>query len=145
MRQTYRTIFDRFFTILTGLSVVLLIVVLLVILGPMLWRGFGAVVFDGTVEFRKMQLAEFGHGSQEKVRAEAAEIQSRRQVVYNILDEFKNGIDTEQLTDRAKSIYRDFGKELQRKDVPRQEYTELRSLTRELRNRLIDAFESTDK
>ncbi len=144
MRQTYRTILDRVFTMLTGLSVVLLIVVLFVILGPMLWRGFGAVVFKGTVEYRKMQLAEFGHGKQAAVRAETDEIESRRQVVYGMLSEFKSGIDTEELTDRAKSIYRDFGRELQQRDVPREQYTELRSLTRDIRNRLIDAFESHD-
>jgi phosphate transport system permease protein len=119
-------------------------VVLLVVLGPMLRRGLGAVVFQGTVEFRKMQLAEFGHGRESMVRAESSKTEAPRDQVYAILDDFKSGVDTETLTDQAKEIYRAFGKELQRKGIVREEYTALRSLARHIRNKLLDAFSSID-
>ncbi|MEJ2704011.1 MAG: phosphate ABC transporter permease PstA [Sedimentisphaerales bacterium] len=144
MRATYRTLLDRAFTVVTGLSALLLMVVLLVVLGPMLRRGLGAVVFQGTVEFRKMQLAEFGHGRESMVRAESSKTEAPRDQVYAILDDFKSGVDTETLTDQAKEIYRAFGKELQRKGIVREEYTALRSLARHIRNKLLDAFSSID-
>jgi phosphate transport system permease protein len=144
MRSAYRTLFDKAFTVITALSALLLVVVLAVVLGPMLRRGMGAVVFKGTVEFRKMQLAEFGHGREAEVRAESDKTEAARNRVYEILDAFKSGVDTETLTDEAKEIYRAFGKELQRKGVVREEYTALRSLARDIRNKLLDAFSSTD-
>lgn len=144
MKTAYRTIFDKAFTILTGLTVVLLIAVLFVILGPMFRKGLSAIVFKGTVEFRKMQLAEFAHGDAAEVRRESEEAETARREVYAMIDEFKSGIDSEKLADRAKDIYREFGQELRRKDLPRDEYTSMRSLARDIRDRLIEAFESHD-
>jgi phosphate transport system permease protein len=143
MKASGRVILDKAFTAITGLSVVLMVIVLVVILGPMLWRGFGAVAFKGTVEFRKMQLAEFGHGDESEVKAETAKTETARKTVYEMIDKFKSGVDFEKLTDRAKDIYRDFGKELQRKEVPLEEYTLLRSLSRKIRDELIAAFSSS--
>ena len=144
MKSSGRVILDKAFTAVTGLSVVLMVIVLVVILGPMLWRGFGAVAFKGTVEFRKMQLAEFGHGDESEVKAETARTETARKTVYEMIDKFKSGVDFEQLENRAKEVYRDFGKELQRKEVSREEYTSLRSLSRKIRNELIAAFSSSN-
>jgi len=144
MKASGRVILDKVFTVITGLSVILLIIVLLVILGPMLWRGLSAVAFKGTVEFRKMQLAEFGQGDESAVHIETAKAETAQKTVYEMIDRFKNGVDFEKLADRAKDIYRDFGEELQRKGLPREEYTELRSLSRKIRNELTAAFSSRD-
>ena len=59
MRMLLRHILDKLFTSLAGLSVVLMAAALVVILGPIVWRGTGAVLFRGTVEFRRMQLEQF--------------------------------------------------------------------------------------
>jgi len=142
MKASYRTIFDKIFTVITGFAVLSMVIVLFVILGPMLHRGFGAVLFKGTVEFRKMQLAEFGHGNQKQIRAQAERTEAVRANVYDMIDGFKSGVDIEQLTDRAKDIHRDFGKELKLKEVPREQYTALRSLSRNIRDRLTEAFSS---
>jgi len=145
MRVAVRTTFDKAFTALAALSVGLLCLVLVMILGPMTWRGIGAVVFRGTVAFRKMQLAEFGHGSESEIQAEVAEAEAVRKRIYEIIDAFKRGIDTEELTDKARRIHRDFGEELRYKQIPRQQYTELRSMTRDIRDHLEAAFASQDK
>jgi phosphate transport system permease protein len=144
MKVNFRTVFDKIFTGLTGLSVFLLVGVLFVILGPMFQQGLGAVFFKATVEFRKMQLAEFGHGNQAQVRAQTERTEVVRAKVYELIDEFKSGVDTEQLSERARNIYRAFGDQLQLKDIPREQYTALRSLGRDIRNRLIEAFEAID-
>ena len=142
MKTRFRTIFDKFFTIATGFAVLLLVAVLFVILGPMLLRGLGAVFFKGTVEFRRMQLAEFGHGDPVQIREETNQAEAARSKVYELIDKFKSGVDTEQLTDRAKDIYRNFTDELRLRDLPREQYTALRSLSRDIRDRLTEAFSS---
>jgi phosphate transport system permease protein len=91
-----------------------------------------------------MQLAEFGHGNQTQVRAQTERTEVVRAKVYELIDEFKSGVDTEQLSERARNIYRAFGDQLQLKDIPREQYTALRSLGRDIRNRLIEAFEAID-
>jgi len=145
MHLRLRNIFDKTFTLLTGCSVALLSGVLLIILGPMLWRGAAAVFFRGTVEWRKMQLAEFGHGDAEDVRREVQQAQIERRPVYDILAKFKKGLDVDNLRDRATQIYRQFGNELRFKDISGEEFTSLRALARELRDKLEDAFTSEDK
>ncbi len=143
MKTNFRNVFDKVFTVLTGFAVLSLVVVLFVILGPMLYRGLGAVFFKGTVEFRKMQLAEFGHGNQAQVRKEAERTEEVRAHVYDMINRFKSGVDTERLTERAKDIHRNFGNELRLKEVPREQYTALRSLSKDIRNRLTEAFSSS--
>ncbi|MDD5328322.1 MAG: phosphate ABC transporter permease PstA [Phycisphaerae bacterium] len=145
MRSVIRQIADKVFTFLTGTSVVLLTLVLLVVLGPMVWRGSKAVIFEDTTEFRKMQLDLYNRGNPTSIEAENSETESFRKVVYETIDKFKHGIDTEELIDRTKQIYRQFGKELQYKGVTNEQYQEIRSLARELRDKLQTAFESNDK
>jgi phosphate transport system permease protein len=145
MNLRLRNILDKAFTVLTGSSVVLIAAVLLVVLGPMLWRGAGAVLFRGTVEFRKMQLAEFGHGDASAVKEETEQVQKARSKVYATVDKFKQGLDASALKDRATQIYRQFGNELRYNNVTGSQFTELRSMARQLRDKLEDAFASDDK
>ncbi|MFA5784703.1 MAG: phosphate ABC transporter permease PstA [Phycisphaerae bacterium] len=145
MRHTIRRITDKAFTILAGTSIVLLTFVLLIVLGPMVWRGAKAVIFKDTVEFRKMQLNLYNRGNPESLEIETAETERFRKTVYEIVDDFKHGIDTEALVNKSKQIYRQLGKELRYKEVTDQEYQRIRSLARDLRDRLQAAFESNDK
>ena len=145
MRSIVRRITNKTFTLLTGLSVLLLTFVLLIVLGPMVWRGAKAVVFTETIEFRKMQLDLYHRGDTEKLEAEIANTEAFRKTVYETIDNFKHGIDTEELIDKSKQIYRQFGNELRYKGIEGQQYQEIRSLARDIRDRLREAFESDDK
>lgn len=145
MRFIVRRITDKIFTVLTGTSVVLLVLVLLTVLGPMLWRGSKAVVFRDTIEFREMQLALHGRGNSAKIKAQSDEAESVRAVAYDIIKKFKSEIDTQLLIEETKQIYRKFDTELQHKDSGGDQYQKMRKLTRELRNKLQAAFESNDR
>jgi len=145
MRPIIRQITDKAFTFLTGTSVVLLTFVLLIVLGPMVWRGAKAVIFKDTVEFRKMQLDLYNRGNPASLKIQNTEAESFRKIVYETIDTFKHGIDTEELIDRTKQVYRQFGKELRYKGITGEEYQKIRSLARELRDKLQAAFESNDK
>lgn len=144
MNQRTRIQLDHLFTAATGASIVLLLLVLVTVLGPMVYRGSHAVFFDGTVEFRRMQRDLFGRGDAAALEAEIARTQSFRQHVYEIIDEFKKGMDIEGMSSRVREIYRQFGEELRQKDIPSQQYTKLRELTRGIRDKLEAAFASQD-
>jgi phosphate transport system permease protein len=136
---------DQLFTVATGLSVVLLTLVLIAVLGPMVYRGSSAVFFQGTVEFRKMQRDLFKRVDETTLNAEIAQTERFRSQVYAMIDEFRKGVDVEALSARVREIHRQFGEELRDKDIPSDQYTELRGLTREIRDNLETAFASQDK
>jgi len=144
MNLPLRRTLDKIFTVLTGLSVVLLALVLIAVLGPMVYRGAGAVLFTGTVEFRKMQRDLFDRGGGPALEAEIAQTNETRQVVYDMIDEFRKGIDVESMSSQVRNIHREYGQELRYQDVPMDQYIERRGLSREIRNKLEDAFASQD-
>ncbi len=145
MKEAFRIILDKLFTIATGIAVLGIVLLLFLILCPMLYHGFGAVFFKGTVEFRKMQLAEFNHGNSEQVKQEALQTQQVRQVVYGLLNKFSSGIDAEKLIEKVKQIDRTFGKELQLQENGGEKYRDLRDLSRNIRDNLIKALSSDNK
>jgi len=145
MKIVARCILDNIFTALTWAVVFIIVILLLMILGPILSRGTKAVVFRDTLEFRKMQLALFNRGNEAKLSAEISAIIPIRQKIYDTIDKFKSGIDTESLTEQVRKIYRNCGQELSYKELRPQQYTETRSLLKEIRDRLQTAFASTDK
>jgi len=146
MNVRLRRIANRGFTGASVLSVVLLTAALLIILGPMLFKGTTAVFFHGTVEFRKVQLHEFSRGDPAALAKEIAATEKAREPIYRLLDEFRRGIDTGRLEGEARHVYRELGKQLKhRKGVGPEERIRIRRFFRGLRNTLIDAYECTDK
>lgn len=144
MKLSTRAMLNKVFTAVTGLSVVALVLVLIAVLGPMVYRGSGAVLFSGTVEFRKMQRDLFERFRPESLAAEIAETEEVRREVYRMVDEFKKGIDIDAMSDRARAINREFGKELRYKETPPEQYTELRGRSRAIRDKLKEVFGSQD-
>jgi phosphate transport system permease protein len=145
MRIFVRTIFDKTFTVTTYLVVLMIVALLVIILGPMLSRGLSAVIFKDTVEFRKMQFALYNRGNQPRILQETKESNAFRQKIYQTIDKFKQGIDTEALTEKARKIYREFGQQLRYKELPTEQFTALRIQAKEIRDKLETAFASQDK
>ncbi|MBC8379101.1 MAG: phosphate ABC transporter permease PstA [Planctomycetes bacterium] len=145
MRTKIRNLWNHLFTSLSALSIVFLVAALLIFLVPMLKKGLTAVFFRGTVEYRKMQMDRFDRGDKGALKAETATTEASRQEIYALFDHFSRGIDTEQLADEAKGLYRQYGNELRYREVASERYAELRSRAKEIRKELMDAFESTDK
>ena len=136
---------DKVFTALALLSVVLVAAALVGILLPMMWRGGSAVVFRGTVEFRRMQLEQFNRGDSAAVRAEVEEAAKIRQRAFEILDGFAAGLDTSELETKVKQLHREFGVQIANRDIPQAQATELRKLSKELRDGLLSALEAGSK
>lgn len=144
MKLATRAMLDKIFTGATGLSVVLLALVLIAVLGPMVYRGSSAVLFNGTVEFRKMQRDLFDRSDPKQLDAEIAKTEEFRQEVYRLIDAFKEGIDIEAMSARVREINREFGKELRYKETPSELYTTLRGRSRDIRDTLEATFHSQD-
>lgn len=148
MRTHLRQLGDKTFTVASGLSVLLLASTLVFILGPLLWRGSKAVVFRSTVEFRRMQYDLHGRGKREAINAELAESDQPRKDLYDLLDRFAAGIDTNRSMNHARRIYRQFKVQLRNKvesgRITLEEASSLKSIGKQLRNRLVEAYETTD-
>ncbi len=140
-----RQLFDKCFTGSSILSILFMVGVLILVLSPMLLRGFKAVGFYGTHEFRKMQLDVFGRGDPAKIQRETAEVEKARQFVYERLADFREGIDAAGLTDQVRSIYRDYGDYLRSIGVSGERYSELRRRAKKLRDTLSDAYDCSDR
>lgn len=145
MRYGIRQAFDKLFTVLTTASVCLMILVLIAVLGPMIAKGMTAVFFKSTVEYRRMQHDLYGRGSQESIEKQTAESNKYKQFVYDKIDGFAKGIDTRNLKDEAKYIYREYKDQLRRNEIAGQEYSERTSNARQIQKDLQKAFDSTDK
>ncbi len=88
-----RRVLDRSFTGLGFFSIALMTGALLVILAPIFVRGFGAFVFRGTVEFRRLQLERFERGNRDAILAEVAAAHEARRPFYERLAAFEAGLE----------------------------------------------------
>ncbi|MCD4825062.1 MAG: phosphate ABC transporter permease PstA, partial [Phycisphaerae bacterium] len=148
MRTRIRRLGDKTFTAASGLSILLMIAALVLILGPLLWRGGSALMFSGTVEFRKMQYDMHGRGNRQSLDAEIAETTQARRKVYELLDGFAAGIDTTQEQKQAKYTFRQYKTQLRNRvenaSLTADEAATLKKLAKKLRNRLLAAYETTN-
>ncbi len=144
-RTGYRLIQDRVFTGMSSVTVGVIVLILLVVLIPMMRRGFSAVLFSGTIEFRKMQYSLYQRGNESDIVKETQQIMPLRQELYDLVDGFKRGIDVEEPIDHAKEIYRSYGDYLRLRGVEREELSDLRGAARDIRDQLISAYETTDE
>jgi phosphate transport system permease protein len=150
MRRRIRQLLDRLFTASAGLSVLLLTAALLVVLGPIFYTGSKAVVFRGTVEWRKVLLysPKFGRGDPEQVQREVRQTNAARQEVYDILRRFSRGIDVRSEMDKATRIRREVEIQLQNqleaKQITEARAEDLTSAAERIAYYLTSALETTD-
>ncbi|OQA26714.1 MAG: Phosphate transport system permease protein PstA [Verrucomicrobia bacterium ADurb.Bin345] len=100
--RSTRRILDRAFTGLGGFSTLLLAAALLVILVPILIKGFGAFVFRETVEHRRMLLDLYETGDRAAVETEVAAAAKAREPVYAMLGAFKKEVEALPAPERRK-------------------------------------------
>lgn len=93
MELRTRKMLDSSFSFVGVIAIVLMFVSLVILLAPIFARGFGAFVFKGTVEHRKIMLEKFGRGSRERIETETAETSAAREVVYELMERFRAELD----------------------------------------------------
>lgn len=93
MRLKLRKLMDHALTASGYLAIGGMALFLLWVLVPVFSKGFGAYVFRGTVEHRRMMLGEFGRGDLDRLRAELAEVWRAREPVYQAVAAFERELD----------------------------------------------------
>lgn len=83
-----RRFLNKSFTCTGFFALALMALAVVVILGPMIWRGAGAVFFRATSEHRRLLFEQFNIGNGEAVAAESAAREAELQPVYAAFKEF---------------------------------------------------------
>ncbi len=139
-----RIILDKIFTITAWFCAIMMIVILGIYLLPMFSKGVTAVVFQGTVEFRELQLVKHGRGDEKAVQQELEKSEKLRNELRAIISEFRKGMNREAIGERIRDIYKDYKDELKNKGIEGDQYRTLYSKAKEIRNAFCDLLESND-
>lgn len=135
---------DKLFSLVSTSAIILLVVTLLIVLSPILFRGAQAVVFVSSVEFRRLQYDMHGRGDEAQLQAEIAEYERKKGEIFDVVNDFSEGIDTNASISRIRDAYREYGRELRYKNVSKDDYTSLRAKAKQIRDLLTEAMESDD-
>ncbi len=95
---------NSLFTSLGFFSVLLVAVALVGVLLPIVWKGSGAVVFQGTVDFRRLQSDYYGRGDHDAVQQEFRQAMALRMAAYDLLERHR-WLNEDELGERAKTLY----------------------------------------
>ncbi len=93
MQLATRSLLNRCFTWLCGLSVVLMVAALFMLLGPITFRGVSSVIFRQTSEFDRMEHDLFGRGSEDKVKTEYDRMMSAAAPIFASMKAFEQELD----------------------------------------------------
>lgn len=89
MQRSTRDVLNNAFTGLGVTAIVFMAAALILILTPMLWKGFQAFFFRGTLEYRRLRVEEFGRGSEERLAREFEKARKVRQPVYDMIGAYR--------------------------------------------------------
>lgn len=145
MRISSRLVINKFATSCTYASTALIFAVMMLVLLPMIRKAYKAVAFEGTVEYRKMQMALFHRGNHDKLLKEQILAQQARSFIYDKIETFKAGLDSQANIAQAKKNYKDYLDDLRSQDISKEIYSYKREHAKHIRDSLINAFVSTDR
>ena len=97
MKLQTRHIIDHAFSGMSFFSVFLLSASLIIILAPIFAQGIGALVFKGTVEFRRLEFEQFNRGTKENIDRERAAVQPYREKLYRYMADFQAQSDNNEI------------------------------------------------
>jgi phosphate transport system permease protein len=148
MNLPMRRLWNKVFASVSGLSVILMAAALVVLLGPIFYRGSKAVFFDATYEFRKLEMKMFQRGDVADLETERRQIEQARRPVYDLMAEFREWADPDFLSDRARSAYRQCKQQLSNRQdagtITEERYDTLRRGAKTIRDALEEAYTAPD-
>lgn len=93
MRLETRQLLDRAFTGTGVFAIAVMTAALVIILAPMVTKGLGAFVFNGTIEHRRFLLERFDRGGRAEVEAEISAAAAVRAPVHEMMAAFQTQLD----------------------------------------------------
>jgi phosphate transport system permease protein len=94
MELRTRKLFNRSFSFVSVVSIMLMALSLVVLLGPIFVKGSTAFLFRGTIEYRELMLDRFGRGSRAAVEAATSRAEAARKPVFDLIRQFEAQLDT---------------------------------------------------
>ena len=89
MRIETRKVLDKSFSALGVISIGLMIAFLVLILGPIVWKGSQAFIFSGTIEHRKLMFDHWDRGDKTQLNAELDVVEKVRKPVFEIFEAYE--------------------------------------------------------
>ena len=83
---------NQIFSGIGFLAVFSLILSVLILLGPIIYKGAGAFLFQGTCEFRRVILEQFGRGDRREIVTETENAALLKAPIYHIIMDFEKNI-----------------------------------------------------
>lgn len=102
MKVETRKILDRAFAGSGVFSILLMAAALVVLLAPMVIRGWGAIYFTATIEHRRLMLERFERGNPAQVEAEVNAAREARAPLYRMIAECEKQLETGAAAKRRK-------------------------------------------
>ncbi|MDD5482071.1 MAG: phosphate ABC transporter permease PstA [Kiritimatiellae bacterium] len=102
MQLKTRKILDRSFSWTGAIAIFLMTAALVILLAPMLARGWGAFHFAATIEHRRMILEQFGRGNRAEIEAERNASRLARAPLYRMIAEFEKQLEDGEEQERKK-------------------------------------------
>ena len=94
MELRTRKLFNRSFSFVSVVSIMLMALSLVVLLGPIFVNGSKAFLFRGTIEYRKLMLDRFNRGNRAAVEAATSRAEAARKPVFDLIRQFEAQLDT---------------------------------------------------
>jgi len=94
MKLETRKILDRAFAGSGIFSILLMAAALIILLAPIVVRGWGAMFFTATIEHRRLMLERFGRGDPQEIEAEVKAANETRAPLYRMISEFEKQLAT---------------------------------------------------
>jgi len=93
MRLWTRKLLDRLFSCSSYGAIGVMAFFLVIVIGPIVLKGLGAYLFEGTVDYRRMMLNQFSRGDDVELDAEWLEVKQERKIIYDALTAFEKELE----------------------------------------------------
>lgn len=90
MRRSTRDVLDKAFSGVGLLALAFMGAALILILAPMMGKGFQAFLFRGTHEYRRLRLEQFERGNRDKLSRQEEAVRKARAPVLDMLEQYRN-------------------------------------------------------
>jgi phosphate transport system permease protein len=94
MELRTRKLFNRSFSFVSVVAIMLMALSLVVLLGPIFVKGSTAFLFRGTIEYREFMLDRFNRGNRAAVEAATSRAEAARKPVFDLIRQFEAQLDT---------------------------------------------------
>jgi len=145
MNNRSRRLIDRVFGSVGYLAVFTLVLSVIILLGPIIYRGMGAFFFYGTGEFRRANSEQFGRGNRAVIELETKKTYLLKMPIFKAFANFEKGILIESQQKQAQKKYRNYKRTFSSQERKSDRVKHLIHEASHIKNLFISALQSSQK